>query len=133
MRGRAEVRDVDDLKDLMREYLDLVGIHGETAAELEAFRKSRLELNRRHRLEAIEISRLKGQPGRDIWLFGGGSLFRSLLGAGLVDTVELAVIPVLLGRGLQLLPEAAERTRLGLSTHKVYGKSGTVALEYDVA
>ena len=53
------------------------------------------------------VTALKAKPGRDIWLFGGGALFRSLLDAGLVDTVELAVIPVLLGAGIPLLPPGA--------------------------
>ena len=43
------------------------------------------------------LTALRGESGKDIWLFGGGLLFRSLLDAGLVDTVEVAVIPVLLG------------------------------------
>src|SRR5437762_4993940 len=40
------------------------------------------------------VAALKAKPGRDIWLYGGGDCFRSLLNAGLVDTVELAVVPV---------------------------------------
>ena len=70
--------------------------------------------------------------GKDIWLFGGGVLFRSLLDAGLVDTVETAVIPVLLGGGKQLLPPPAQRTALKLTGHKVYNKTGIVLLEYAV-
>ena len=31
------------------------------------------------------LDALRAEPGKDIWLFGGGSLFRSLLDAGLVD------------------------------------------------
>ena len=54
------------------------------------------------------LARLRAEPGKDIWLFGGGSLFRSLLDARLVDTVEVAVIPVLLGGGMPLLPPPAE-------------------------
>ncbi len=77
------------------------------------------------------LDELKRQPGKDIWLFGGGELFRSLLAEGLVDTVEVAVIPVLLGGGVPLLPTPAVRTRLRLTGHRVYG-SGTVALEYTV-
>src|SRR5688572_6506861 len=38
------------------------------------------------------LAAIKATPGKDIWLFGGGSLFRSLLDLGLVDTVEVAVI-----------------------------------------
>ena len=52
---------------------------------------------------------LRAKPGKDIWLFGGGSLFRSLLEARRVDTVEVAVMPVLLGGGIPLLPPPAER------------------------
>lgn len=76
------------------------------------------------------VADLKAAPGKDIWLFGGGSLFRSLLGRGLVDTVEVAVIPVLLGGGVRLLPEPAERAKLRLTKHRVYDKTGTVSLEY---
>ncbi len=78
--------------------------------------------------EAVNGLRLK--PGKDIWLFGGGSLFRSLLGAGLVDRVELTVIPVLLGGGVPLFPAPAQPAKLHLTGHKVYPKTGTVSLEY---
>ena len=44
------------------------------------------------------VASLKTSPGKDIWLFGGGELFRRLLKAGLVDAIEVAVMPVLLGR-----------------------------------
>ena len=78
------------------------------------------------------VGSLRKQPGKDIWLFGGGSLFRSLLDLGLVDTVEVAVVPVLLGGGVPLLPMPAKQTRLRLQKHKVYPKTGTVSLEYAV-
>ena len=78
------------------------------------------------------VSQLRAEPGRDIWLFGGGTLFRSLLDVGLVDAIEVAVIPVLLGEGLPLLPPPAWRTRLKLINSKIY-KSGIVSLEYAVA
>jgi dihydrofolate reductase len=77
------------------------------------------------------VTDLKAQPGKDIWLFGGGELFRSLLGAGLVDGVDAAIIPVLLGGGIPLLPSPAEHTRLRLRHQRVYAKSGIVGLEYD--
>lgn len=77
----------------------------------------------------------KGKDGKntnkDIWLFGGGSLFASLLDAGLVDTVEVAVIPILLGGGVPLFPSPTTQAKLKLSGHKVY-KSGIVLLEYAV-
>ncbi|HEX6899026.1 MAG TPA: dihydrofolate reductase family protein [Thermoanaerobaculia bacterium] len=77
------------------------------------------------------LDALRAEPGKDIWLFGGGGLFRSLLDEGLVDTVEVSVIPVLLGGGLPLLPSPAHRAKLELIGHKVY-KTGIVSLEYAV-
>lgn len=77
------------------------------------------------------VAALRAEPGKDIWLFGGGLLFRSLLGAGLVDTVEVAIMPVLLGGGIALLPPPAGQTKLKLTGHKVY-KTGIVLLEYSV-
>jgi dihydrofolate reductase len=77
------------------------------------------------------VAALRAEPGKDIWLFGGGSLFRSLLDAGLVDTVEVAIMPVLLGEGIPLLPPPARQTRLRLTGHKVY-QTGIISLEYTV-
>ena len=81
------------------------------------------------------IAAIKAAAGKDIWLFGGGQLFRSLLDLGLVDRVEVAVVPVLLGGGVPLLAprEGGGPARLRLSGHRVYAKSGIVLLEYDVA
>ena len=78
------------------------------------------------------VRELKAKPGRDIWLFGGGELFRVLLDAGLVDTVELAVMPVLLGDGIPVLPPGASAT-LVLSDVKRLPASGIVVLAYSVA
>jgi dihydrofolate reductase len=77
------------------------------------------------------VSALREEPGKDIWLFGGGTLFRSMLDVGLVDSVEVGVVPVLLGGGVRLLPPRTARTTLDLTGHKVY-KSGIVSLEYAI-
>lgn len=78
------------------------------------------------------LEALRAEPGKDIWLFGGGELFRTLSNAGLVDTVELAIIPVLLGGGLPFLPPPARTMPLELTAHKVYPKTGIVSLAYAV-
>jgi dihydrofolate reductase len=76
------------------------------------------------------LTALRKQPGKDIWLFGGGVLFRSLLEMGLVDTVEVALTPVLLGDGIPLLPSPYRQVRLKLTSHKVY--TSAIGLEFDV-
>ncbi len=79
-----------------------------------------------------ELELLRATPGKDIWLYGGGDLFRSLLDINQVDTVEIAVIPVLVGGGVPLLPTPAARKKLTLTSHRVFPKSGIVMLNYDV-
>ena len=81
-------------------------------------------------LEA-RVRELRAQPGRDIWLYGGGKLFSQLLAWNLVDTFEPAIIPILLGGGVQLLPPYGIRRRLELVGHRAY-PSGMVLLEYKV-
>jgi dihydrofolate reductase len=80
------------------------------------------------------VRALKARPDRrkDIWLFGGGALFRTLLAGGVVDTVEPAVCPILLGGGIPLLPTPAAQARLSLTRHTLYPASGIVLLEYAV-
>src|SRR5262249_47608773 len=78
------------------------------------------------------LTSLRAASGKDIWLFGGGLLFRSLLEAGLVDTVEVAVMPVLLGGGIPLLPPPAKQAKLKLTGHKLYKKTGIVLVQYAV-
>jgi len=77
------------------------------------------------------LKSLRRKPGKDIWLFGGSSLFGSLLKEGFVDTVEVSVIPILLGGGIPLLSAPADRRKLELTGHKIY-KSGRVSLQYAV-
>ncbi len=61
------------------------------------------------------VSALKSRPGKDIWLIGGGSLFRSLLDARLVDMIEVSVMPILLSQGVPLLPPGKRSPRLQLN------------------
>ncbi len=75
---------------------------------------------------------LKEAPGKGIWLFGGGLLFRSLAEAGLVDAVEVAVVPIVLGGGIPLIAPGAGKVKLELREQKVYEKTGIVMLSYAV-
>ncbi len=77
------------------------------------------------------VNELKAGPGKDIWLMGGGVLFSSLLEAGVVDGVEVGLVPILLGQGLPLLPPTPRRTRLALTRTQTY-PSGIMLLSYDV-
>ena len=69
-------------------------------------------------------------PQKDIWLLGGGVLFRSMLDAGLVDTVEVAVMPVMIGSGIPLMPEG-RRQALHLDESETM-PSGILMLKYSI-
>lgn len=63
------------------------------------------------------VRRFKAESEKDVWLFGGGQLFRYLLDEGLVDRIEVGVIPVLLGSGIPLIP-AGQTHKLKLLSHE---------------
>jgi dihydrofolate reductase len=71
--------------------------------------------------------------GLPLWLWGGADLFARLAQADLVDEVEVAVIPVVLGDGIPLMAAPGRRLPLTLRDHRIYAKTGTVMLRYDVA
>jgi len=78
---------------------------------------------------AAEIAKIKNQPGKDIWLFGGANLTSSLMNSKLVDEVWLSVHPILLGSGKPLFSGIRERIKLNLIDTKTYS-TGLVSLTY---
>jgi dihydrofolate reductase len=80
---------------------------------------------------AAAVTRIKNEPGKDIWLFGGASLTTSLLNLGLVDEIILAVHPIILGSGKQLFNNIDKRVSLTLTDTKTYS-SGLVMLTYTI-
>jgi dihydrofolate reductase len=78
------------------------------------------------------VRELKQKPGKDIWLFGGGSMFRTLADAGLVDTVEVAIMPVLLSQGVPLIAPGARITGMKLDKCETLPKSGIVMMSYTI-
>src|SRR5688572_8161 len=74
----------------------------------------------------------KAKPG-DTWLMGGGKAIVPFREAGLIDRWELAVIPIVLGKGIPLfVPGSREPDALRLVETKTF-KSGVVALTYEPA
>ena len=76
-----------------------------------------------------EISRLKGQPGKDILAHGGARFAQSLSRLGLIDEYRLVVHPVALGSGLHLFPELADPLYLELEGTTSFG-TGVVVHVY---
>ena len=75
------------------------------------------------------VEKIKHEPGKDIWLFGGASLTSSLLNLDLVDEMSLAIHPIILGSGKPLFSDIKKRIPLNLIDTKTYS-SGLVTMVY---
>lgn len=76
-----------------------------------------------------EVSRIKKEPGKDIWLYGGASLITTFIDLGLVDEYRLSVHPVVLGAGKPLFSNIKQRLNLKLVDTRRFS-SGVVQLCY---
>ena len=76
------------------------------------------------------VGALKSQPGRELQIHGSAQLGRTLLSAGLVDTLRLVVTPTVTGSGRRLLDHPSKPIGLGLVRHEVTS-NGLLLLEYD--
>lgn len=65
-----------------------------------------------------EVARIKQEDGGPILVAGSRTLAQSLLGAGLVDELNLQVFPLLLGSGARLYPESPDTLPLELVSSK---------------
>jgi dihydrofolate reductase len=82
-----------------------------------------------HELAPHQIGAMKNQPGKDMMIFGSGSIVSQLTQHGLIDEYRFVVCPILLGGGRPLLSGMSKRTRLDLLEAKRY-TSGDVLLRY---
>ena len=74
---------------------------------------------------------LKRLGDGDVWLVGGGNVVRQFLDEGLLDDMEIFVMPVLLGGGAPLFPESASQAGLVLEGVQSY-PNGVVRLLYAI-
>ncbi|MEO0469929.1 MAG: dihydrofolate reductase family protein [Bacteroidota bacterium] len=72
---------------------------------------------------------LKQQPGKDIWLIGGGQINTLLFNAGLIDEMIIHVMPILLSGGIDLFEGLPAQQQLRLVAQKAY-ESGVLELHY---
>ncbi|CAM5358748.1 Dihydrofolate reductase OS=Streptomyces alboniger OX=132473 GN=CP975_29370 PE=4 SV=1 [Streptomyces alboniger] len=61
-----------------------------------------------------QVAEVKRRPGRDLQIHGSARLAQSLLAAGLVDELRLAVAPVVVGQGRRLFPDGGAPAGLRL-------------------
>ena len=77
------------------------------------------------------MSRLREQPGKDIWLVGGGEIIASFLDAQAIDEFVISVVPVFIGEGIPLIARRHRHTFLDLLSTERFD-DGLVQLHYRV-
>ena len=77
------------------------------------------------------VSRLREQPGKDIWLMGGGELIASFLDERVIDEFVISVVPVFIGEGIPLIARGHRQTPLELLSNERF-EDGVVQLHYGV-
>lgn len=76
-----------------------------------------------------EVNKLKKNPGKDIWLYGGASLITTFINLGLVDEFRLSIHPVVLGEGKPLFIDVKQRINLKTVNTRTFS-SGVVQIVY---
>jgi dihydrofolate reductase len=77
------------------------------------------------------ISHLRQQPGKNIWLMGGGDLIASFLDEHAIDEFVISVMPVFIGDGIPLIGRRHRHTPLELHSIERF-ENGVVQLHYRV-
>jgi dihydrofolate reductase len=67
----------------------------------------------------------------DIWVFGGGQIARTFLAAGRLDTIELCIVPHVVGDGIALFGPVVNQVDLRLISTRDYPK-GLVRVNYEI-
>ncbi len=79
-----------------------------------------------------EVAKLKEQDGRDIIIYGSGTIVQQLTNLGLIDEYQLMVNPVILGKGKPLFKVMKDKLNLKLFKTKTF-VSGNVLLSYKLS
>jgi dihydrofolate reductase len=82
---------------------------------------------------AEEVLRLKGQPGKDILIFGSAQLVHTLMEHDLIDEYRLMVFPIVVGTGKRLFGEVGKEKALRLVDTQPVGPDGILILTYEPA
>jgi dihydrofolate reductase len=75
---------------------------------------------------AAAIGELKAKPGGELQVHGSGALIRWLLDNSLVDEMTLLIVPVVLGQGTRLFPDAGPDIALDLVDSRADSKGVTI-------
>lgn len=76
-----------------------------------------------------KISEIRKQSQKNTWVIGGGKVITGFLNLGEIDEMILSIIPIILGRGIKLFPDAPKETSFKLEDAQTF-ETGVVNLKY---
>lgn len=78
------------------------------------------------------VSRLRAEPGKDIWLMGGGDIIASFLDERAIDEFVVSIVPVFIGDGIPLIARRHRHAALKLLSSERF-EDGVVQNRYQVS
>jgi dihydrofolate reductase len=79
----------------------------------------------------VFVERLRKEPGKNIWMMGGGELISSFLDERAIDEFIISVVPIFIGEGIPLIAPRRLDVPLRLLSRRGYS-DGVVQLHYEV-
>ena len=77
------------------------------------------------------VERLRVQPGKDVWIMGGGEIIAAFLDEGAIDELVLSIVPILIGDGLPLLAPQHRAVPLRVLDVRSF-PDGVIQLRYEI-
>jgi dihydrofolate reductase len=81
---------------------------------------------------AAQVRKLKLEPGKDLVIFGSGTIISQLAQEGLIDEYQIAVHPIVLGKGRTMFDGMTKKLPLKLTKTRTFD-NGIVLLWYEPA
>lgn len=81
---------------------------------------------------AAEVRKLKNEPGPDMVILGSGSIVSQLAQQNLIDEYQIALSPIVLGKGRTMFESVKDKLALTLTKSRAFG-NGTVFVCYQPA
>jgi dihydrofolate reductase len=78
---------------------------------------------------ATEVRKMKNEAGPDMVIFGSGSIISQLAQQNLIDEYQIALIPIVLGKGRTMFKGVQEKFNLKLTKSRTF-RNGTVFVCY---
>jgi dihydrofolate reductase len=79
---------------------------------------------------ATEVRKMKDESGKDILIFGSGTIISQLAQEGLIDEYRIIVNPLVIGKGRTMFEGVKDKMTLNLTTTRAF-KNGNMLLSYE--